>query len=85
MYLKHSIHIGLKITKSKSLLVSGFSDADWAGSLDDKRYAIFLGKNLASWSARKHYIMSKSSTEVEYNAVANATCQRKSFEEAPVN
>jgi hypothetical protein len=47
-YLKHSIRIGLKITKSKSLLVSGFSDVDWAIFLDDRwstrRYAIFLRK-----------------------------------------
>jgi hypothetical protein len=51
-YLKHSTCIGLKIAKSQSLLVSGFSDANWDGSLDDRRstrgYAIFLGRNLVS-------------------------------------
>jgi hypothetical protein len=36
-YLKHSTRIGLKITKSQSLLVSGFLDADWTSSLDDRR------------------------------------------------
>jgi hypothetical protein len=54
-YLKQSIKVGLKIYKSNSLLVSGFSDADWAGCLDDRRstggFAIFLGSNLVSWSA----------------------------------
>jgi hypothetical protein len=56
-YIKGSIRIGLKIRKSRSLVISGFSDADWACSLDDRRstggYAIFLGTNLVSWSARK--------------------------------
>jgi hypothetical protein len=33
-YLKHSTQIALKIAKSKALLISGFSYADWACSLD---------------------------------------------------
>jgi hypothetical protein len=56
-YLKQSIKLGLKIYKSNSVLVGGFSDADWAGHIDDRRstrgFAIFLGCNLVSWSARK--------------------------------
>jgi hypothetical protein len=59
------------------MLISGFSDADWAGSIDDRRFtggfAIFLGSNLVSWSARKQPTVSRSSTEAEYKAVANAT------------
>jgi hypothetical protein len=78
-YLKSSTRIGLKIIKSKSLLISGFSDADWAGSLDDRRstggYTIYLGENLISWSARKHTTVSRSSTEAEYKVVANATAE----------
>jgi hypothetical protein len=45
-YIKQDTKIGLKFSKSSSVLVSGFSDADWVGSLDDGRstggYAIFL-------------------------------------------
>jgi hypothetical protein len=61
------------------MLISGFSDADWAGSIDDRRstggFAIFLGSNLVSWSARKQPTVSRSSTEAEYKAVANATAE----------
>jgi hypothetical protein len=61
------------------MLVSAFSDADWAGYIDDRRltggFAVFLGKNLVSWSAHKQATVSRSSTEVEYKALANATAE----------
>nr|AAK53852.1 Putative retroelement [Oryza sativa Japonica Group] len=78
-YLKHTVKLGLKISKSNSLLVSAFSDADWAGCLDDRLstggFAVFIGPNLVSWSARKQATVSSSSTEAEYKALANATAK----------
>jgi histone deacetylase 1/2 len=54
-YLAYTKFVGLRINRSLSTLVTAFSDADWAGSLDDRRstggFAIFLGTNLISWSA----------------------------------
>jgi histone deacetylase 1/2 len=78
-YIMHTLGIGLRIRKSNSTLVSAFSDADWAGSIDDRRstggFAIYLGSNLISWSARKQATVSRSSTEAEYKAMANATAE----------
>ena len=66
-YVKGTLTMGLKIRKSNSTLVSAFSDADWAGCVDDRRstggFAVFLGLNLISWSARKQPTVSRSSTE----------------------
>jgi hypothetical protein len=56
-YIRGSWNSRLKIGKSDSMLVSAFLDADWAGCVDDRRstggFAVFLGTNLISWSARK--------------------------------
>jgi hypothetical protein len=75
-YLHGTSDFGLCITKSGSSLLGAFSDADWAGNLDDHRstggYTIFFCGNLISWSARKHLIVSCSTTKAEYKEVANA-------------
>jgi hypothetical protein len=78
-YLKSSIGLDTKFSRSSSTLVNGYSDADWTGYLDDRRstggFAIFLGNNLVSWNAKKQAIVSQSSTEAEYKALANATAE----------
>ena len=71
--------MGLNFSKSSSILVSAFSDSDCAGCLDDRRstggFAVFFGPNLISWCAKKHATVSRSSTESEYKALANATTE----------
>jgi histone deacetylase 1/2 len=78
-YVRGTINLGLSIRRSKSTLVSAFSDADWAGCVDERRstggFAVFLGDNLISWTARKQPTVSRSSTEAEYKALANATAE----------
>lgn len=78
-YIKGTIEYGIKFGKSQSILVSAFSDAGWAGCPDDRRstggFAVFLGSNLISWSVRKQATVSRSSTEAEYKAMANATAE----------
>jgi histone deacetylase 1/2 len=78
-YVQGTLKVGITFQKSNSTLLSAFSDADWAGCLDDRRstggFAIFFGPNLISWSARKQATVSCSSTEAEYKALANATAE----------
>jgi hypothetical protein len=78
-YIKQCVQLGLNIHRSTSTLVSAFSDADWAGSIDDRKsiggFAVYLGSNLISWQAKKQPTVSRSSTEAEYKALANATIE----------
>ncbi|GAV85387.1 LOW QUALITY PROTEIN: hypothetical protein CFOL_v3_28824, partial [Cephalotus follicularis] len=74
-YLKGHLHIA-GYSDPDCLEVTGYSDADWAGCLVDRRstsgYCIFLGGNLVSWKSKKS-VVSRSSAEAEYRAMANVT------------
>ncbi|XP_066350370.1 uncharacterized mitochondrial protein AtMg00810-like [Miscanthus floridulus] len=78
-YVQGTLNLGLKVRPSQSMMVSAFSDVDWAGCPDDRRstggFAVFLGCNLVSWCAKKQPTIFKSSTEAEYKALANATAE----------
>lgn len=78
-FVKGTIDTGFMIWSSHSTLLSAFSDADWAGDIDDRRstggFAVYLGPNLISWSAKKQPTVSRSSTEAEYKALANVTAE----------
>jgi hypothetical protein len=78
-FLKHTLRSGLHIRASPSTMVSAFSNADWVGCANDRKstggFAVFLGPNLISWCAKKQKIVSRSSTEAEYKAMADATVE----------
>uniref|UniRef100_A0A2N9I0Q9 Reverse transcriptase Ty1/copia-type domain-containing protein n=1 Tax=Fagus sylvatica TaxID=28930 RepID=A0A2N9I0Q9_FAGSY len=80
-YLKLTIQFGIQIYRNSNTSIHAFSDADWAGSKDDRRstgsYCVFLGHNLISWSCKKQATVARSSTEAEYKALANAAAEVK--------
>ncbi|RVW82955.1 Retrovirus-related Pol polyprotein from transposon RE2 [Vitis vinifera] len=65
--------------KTSSPTLTCFLDADWAGSLDDRKstsaYVLFLGHTPISWSSKKQRAIARSSTKAEYRALAMATTE----------
>ncbi|XP_070039629.1 uncharacterized mitochondrial protein AtMg00810-like [Nicotiana tomentosiformis] len=78
-YLKGTLSHGLHFSRQPSTLLHGYRDADWGGSIDNCKstsgWAIFLGSHLISWASKKQCAVSRSSTEVEYRALANAASE----------
>ena len=56
-YLKGTIDHGLWYPKSDNFTLKEFIDADWEGSIDDKKItsgeAFYLGDCLVSWLSKK--------------------------------
>jgi hypothetical protein len=78
-YLKGTIDHCLHIKPSTDLDITGYSDADWATSIDDRKsvagQCVFLGETLVLWSSRKQKVVSRSSTESEYRALADLAAE----------
>ncbi|KAL4560332.1 hypothetical protein LXL04_032482 [Taraxacum kok-saghyz] len=78
-YLKGTIYHGLYLTKNSSMDLSAFSDSDWGGVTTAGRstttYLVYLGPNIISWRSSRQKSVSRSSTEAEYKALANAAAE----------
>jgi hypothetical protein len=78
-YLQGTPDYSLLLRHSSSSDHVVYTDADWADCTDTRRstsgYAVFLGDNLVSWSAKWQTVVSRSNAETEYRAVANGVAE----------
>lgn len=75
-YLNGTVDLGLLYGKCASDSCVGFSDADWAGSLDDRKstsgYLFQCSGAAVSWRSCKQSCVALSTAEAEYVALAAA-------------
>ena len=78
-YLKGTTNFGLLFKPVQRMTLTGFSDADYANCLDDRRsvtgYVVYLSDNLIAWSARKQKVVARSNAESEYHSLALAATE----------
>ncbi|KAK8947338.1 hypothetical protein KSP39_PZI006915 [Platanthera zijinensis] len=79
-YLKTAPGQGLvyKPSPTAPTLVS-YSDADYAGSLDDRRstsgFCTYFGGHLITWQSKKQAVVARSSAKAEYRAMASVVSE----------
>ncbi|CAJ2674708.1 unnamed protein product [Trifolium pratense] len=68
-------------SSKSSLTLEGFSDFDWRAPPYTRRstagFCFFLGTSLVSWKSKKQSVVSTSSSEAEYRALAQAACESR--------
>ena len=78
-YVAGTLNFVLWYTKYDSNQLSGHTDSDIAGSLDDRKstsgHVFQLGTNPISWASKKQPIVSISSAEAEYVTTTSNSCQ----------
>ena len=78
-YLKGVPGRGIQYSNHGHNRVECFTDSDWAGSKEDRRftsgYCVFVGGNLVSWKSKKQGVVSRSSAKSEYKAMTQSACE----------
>lgn len=78
-YLRGTLFQGLLLSSSPDMELQAYSDADWAGDVTDRKsttgFCIFLGDTLISWKSKKQSVISRSSSEAEYRAMAHTATE----------
>ena len=78
-YLKGTIEYGLQYLQGDQVKLVGYSDSDWARSTTDRKSTsgccFSLGSGMISWYNRKQKSVALNSTEAEFMATSQASCE----------
>ena len=75
-YIAGTINFGLQFPRGGSIDCTGFSDADWAGDIDNRKstsgYLFKVGGGPVSWRSRKQTCLALSTAEAKYMSLTLA-------------
>ena len=78
-YLKGAVGKGLHFAKNEARTIEAYTDADWAGLVNDRRstsgYCTFVWGNLVTWRSKKQNVVARSNKEAEFKVVAQGICE----------
>ncbi|XP_030924827.1 secreted RxLR effector protein 161-like [Quercus lobata] len=78
-YINGTLQYGLWYSKDSNDCLAGYSDANWARSVNDRKSTsgrcFYLRNNLVSWMSKKQNSMSLSTAEAEYIAAGSCCTQ----------
>ena len=78
-YVRGTLDQALFYAADAPLALYGYTDADWAGSIPDRRstsgFMFSFGSAAVTWSSKKQPTVALSSTEAEYRGAAVAACE----------
>ncbi|KAK2356003.1 hypothetical protein QL285_093366 [Trifolium repens] len=78
-YLKGTLGRGILFERNGSVGLEAYTDADYAGSIVDRRsitgYYTFLGRNRVTWKSKQQSLVSRSSVEAESRSMAQEVCE----------
>eukprot|EP00253_Pinus_taeda_P006058 PITA_06058 len=78
-YVSSTTDYGLLYIRSSDPTPSGYTDSDWAGSIDDHKstagYVLSLGSGFVTWTSKKQQAVALSSIEAEYRGAVKASCE----------
>ncbi|CAA7047299.1 unnamed protein product [Microthlaspi erraticum] len=80
-YLKKAPGQGIFLSANNDLALSAYCDSDYAACPLTRRsltgYVVMLGDSLVSWKTKKQKVVSRSTAEAEYRAMAITLCEVK--------
>eukprot|EP01018_Ginkgo_biloba_P029557 Gb_20738 [translate_table: standard] len=78
-YIRGTKDYGLQYKRTKNFRLIGYTDADWAGDIDDRKstsgFNFNLGTTVIAWRTKKQPIISLSTTEAEYKVATITVCE----------
>ena len=78
-YIKKQPGQGIFLSAQSSTQIRAFCDSDYGMCLDTRRsttgFCVFVGDSLISWKSKRQSVVSRSSTEAEYRAMAITTTE----------